>query len=221
MENQKIIMIPIWSVKRKPFFKGIVKYYAYAVGNGLGIFKSAEDFKSDKGRWYLEKKELVQEAESEVKRRFHFQVSTLYKQAYKNKKIELFSSNERWHSSNTKEDLWYFFKDDSEASAYIYRFLRDKFFIKKMTYRLFCRMIEVEFVELDVTDYEREYSEFRIENSTRERKNQERKISAGVVCAICGSEKTMVVKFSRNEFEETRISCRKCGNIWGINPYRK
>lgn len=219
--DKKIIKIPLWSVKRRPLFKGIDKYYAYAVGQGLDIFKNADDFKAEKAKYYLEKNELVHEAEFQVKSQFQFLINTLCEQANKSNQRELFPPNEHWRNSNTKEDLWYLFKMDSRAYGYILTFLRNKFLIKELTFKLFCRMVEVDFIELDVTEYEREYSSLKAQTLALKQEDRLRKINAGVLCGQCGSEKTMVVEYPHNEYQGTKIACRNCGNIWSINFQRK
>jgi len=240
--EKKIIKIPLWSVKRRTLslttflfnFNRPDKYYAYAVGQGLDIFKNADDFKAEKAKYYLEKNELVHEAESQVKSQFHFLANAqFYENAYKNNQKELFPSNEHWSDSNTIEDLWYLFKMDSIAYEYIYTFLREKFLIKELTYANFHRMvkvgmIEVDFIELDVTEYEREYSSFKAQNLTqnkkmalKQEKDRLRKINAGVLCGQCGSEKTMVVEYPHNEYQEAKIVCRNCANIWSTSFQRK
>lgn len=233
--EKKIIKIPLWSVKRRMLsltsplfnFNRPDRYYAYAVGQGLDIFKNADDFKAEKGKYYLEKNELVHEAEFQVKSQFQFLANTqFYEKAYKNNQKELFPSNEHWSGSNTIEDLWYLFKMDSMAYEYIYIFLREKFLIKELFYANFLRlikvgMIEVDFIELDVTEYEREYSSFKAQNMAIKQEDRLRKINAGVLCGQCDSERTMVVEYPHNEYKETKIACRNCGNIWSINFQRK
>lgn len=197
------------------------RYYAYAVRQGLNIFKNADDFKAEKAKYYLEKNELVHEVEVQAKSQFRFLVNTLYEKAVKNNQRELFPSNEHWNNSNTKEDLWYLFKMDSIAYEYIYIFLRNKFLIKELTFKLFCRMIEVDFIELDVTEYEKEYSSLKAQKLALKQEDRLRKINARVLCGQCGSEKTMVVEYPHNEYQETKIACRNCGNIWSTNFQRK
>lgn len=162
-----IIKVPVWFVNNKSFFLGSNRYLAYAVGAyGLNIFKNVDDYEDEElehsktGYRYIGKEKFLREVETEVKNKLDLLVKDSYKIAYKNKRNELFSDNAYLYPIKNREEQWDILKGDLLTYDYLSEFIGKKFSNKELTFWLLGTKVEGSFIEIDVTDYEKEYSEY-------------------------------------------------------------
>lgn len=214
---EKLIRVPVWIINYKTLFKRSDRYYAYALGRNFNIFDSFVNSP------LTDKSALFEKIKNDFNIRLSGEVGRIYDNAYEDKHVTIFPEGRElseWNNfSMEPRELWYLLQYDAYAFNNISRFLPGR-----LTYNVFRRVVTVDFIELDVSFFENQYTEMLDSKQAQENKKLEsieRKIAAGILCPECFSKSTLVIQYSSAKNTNSIISCRDCGNTWSVEPFNK
>lgn len=233
-EAIQTINVLVWLVQSKRTFQQVKYHYAFAVLRGkifeteyLPSIQTKETF-LEEIKFQIQEK-LNEEFEFLAKKTYEHGLSTLFPGNYENSKLP-----------QTNEKLLALYKISPEAQ-YINQYLQRHLY-KKITLKNIQKCLCLETITLDVTQFERHYSDILknnpkeyfkvVEEQEAKKIEEQRKIQVGVLCPNCKSENTMVIPLfyksskvsmvaQRRDIGKVSVpigtaTCRKCGFSWYI-----